>query len=171
MKNQLLFLIFTVGLLFAACQQTPEKASVDIAAEEAAVDNTLEGLMDVWKAKDLDSMKTFIADDALICGSDPSEFWNKEEVLELWKQMLGETSPEMDYLGDRTVKVAPDGNSAIVVEQFYGNYTPDIPWRNVFSLIKLENRWLISFMSTSLIPENEYLSVINEAVAGEEDEE
>jgi ketosteroid isomerase-like protein len=166
-KNLFLFIIAVIFM--TACQQTPEQVSVNIEAEKAAIEDMLEDFLNGIKAQDVDTMASFILEDALVCGTDPSEFWNKEEIVDLWKQMLTESPIEFKYIGDKAIKVAPDGNSAIAVDQYYiPIYSPNIPWRNVYSLTKVEDKWMISFWSIALIPKNEDLEAINKALTVKE---
>ena len=82
-----------------------------------------------------------LADDALICGTDPSEFWEKKEYLALYDQPSDADAPDLKFLDERVVKVAPDGNSAFVVSQFIVGYSPKIPWRVTYQFIKTAGTW------------------------------
>ena len=168
MKKTLL-LLSLAGLLFTACQQIP--APVDLEAEKAAAQEMLDSFTDVMTTQDVDSMRTFIAKDALICGSDPAEFWDKEAAMKLWDEMSA--GPEVDFLfmDKNPLKIAPDGNSAVAIQQFYiPAMMPKLPARNVYYLTKTEGKWMISMWSSSLIPKNEDLAKIIKAVAGVETE-
>ena len=166
-KNLYLFIIAAVFM--TACQQTPEKVSIDIETEKAAIEDMLGEFLNGMEAQDVDAMASFILEDALACGTDPSEFWNKEEFVDVWKEMLAESPIEYKHIGDNVIKVAPDGNSAIAVEQYYiPIYSQNMPLRNVYSLAKVEDKWMISFWSIALIPKNEELGAINKVFAAEE---
>jgi hypothetical protein len=118
--------------------------------------------------QDVDSMATFITEDALICGSDPTEFVDKESAMNIWKELA--KGPEIDFLflEENPFKIAPDGNSAIAINQFYiPMMVPNIPVRNIYYLNKIEGKWMISLWSTSFIPKNEDIPKIIEALAPE----
>lgn len=169
MKNVLLILSLA-GLILSGCQQSP--APVDLEAEKAAAQKMLSSFTDVMTTQDVDSMQTFIAEDALICGSDPAELWNKEAAMKLWYEIA--KGPEVDFIfmDEQPLKMAPDGNSAIAVHQFYiPAMMPNLPARNVYYLTKSEGRWMISMWSSSLIPKNEDLPAIIMAVTGEDTDE
>lgn len=169
MKNTLL-LLSLAALLFTGCQQNP--APVDLEAEKADAQEMVDRFTDVMSIQDVDSMRTFIAEDVLICGSDPAEFMTKEEAMKMWDQMAA--GPEVDFLfmDENPLKIAPDGNSAVAIQQFYiPEMMPNLPARNVYYLTKTEGKWMISMWSSSLIPKNEDLAKIIMAVAGEETEE
>ena len=79
----------------------------------------------------------------------------------------GELSPNGGSftLEKREIKVAGDGNSAIVVEQLYAaEISSRIPIRFVYHLIKAEEGWLIDFVSVAFIPKNEEMSILNSAL-------
>lgn len=168
MKKTLL--VFSLaGLLFTGCQQNP--APVDLEAEKAAAQKMLSSFTDVMTTQDVDSMRTFITEDALICGSDPSELWNKETAMKVWDEIS--EGPEVDFLflEENPLKIGPDGNSAIAIQQFYvPSMMPELPARNIYYLTKTEGKWMITMWSSSLIPKNEDLAKIIMAVAGEETE-
>ena len=152
-------------VVITACQQTPKTSPVDIEAEEAAVNALIDKLHTAMKAQDVATLTSFITEDMVCCGSDPSEFWNKQQIKDLWTQMLADMSPEINIIGKRVIKVATDGNSAIAVDQYFmPMYTPNIPFRNVYHLVKTNGNWMILFFSSALIPKNEDLPKLNEAV-------
>ena len=79
--------------------------------------------------------------------------------------MLADSTPGFDLIGEREIKVAPDGKSAVVVEQYmWPAFTPKIPWRNVYQVIKSDDQWKIHFFSCALIPKNEDLEKLNQAL-------
>ena len=164
-----LFLSVIAILLLAACQQTPEPVTIDLKAEEAAAMAMFRSFTNVMTVQDVDSMATFIAEDALICGSDPTEFFNKEETLNMWRELS--EGPEIDFffMDQNSFKIAADGNSAIAVSQFYiPMMVPKVPLRQVYNLCKVDGKWMVSFWSSSVIPKNEDLPKIVEALAAEE---
>lgn len=167
MKKSLLLLIIA-GLCFTGCQQKQEPAPRDLRAEEAAARAMLENFNTVMTTQDVDSMFAFIAEDALICGSDPAEIIDKEKALNIWKELA--EGPEIDFLflEENPFKMAPDGNSAVAISQFYvPMLVPNIPVRNIYHLAKIEGKWMILVWSTCFIPENKDLPKIFDALAAE----
>jgi ketosteroid isomerase-like protein len=156
------FLLFGIAsLLFAGCQQDKEPAGIDLKSEEAAVRAMLTSFNSVLSTQDLDSMASFIAEDALILGTDPTEGANKEATMNVWKQLAGGPKVDFKFFGENQLKMAPDGNSAVAVCQFDSpNMMPNIPLRNIYYLNKIDGKWMISFWSTGLIPKNEDLPKI-----------
>jgi hypothetical protein len=162
MKKILLLLAFTVAAM-TSCQQKTRVGPVDVEAEKTALNDLFEKFNSAIKDHDITTMASFITEDALCLGTDPSEFWDKQQFTDLWDQT--DTIPEIHFMGERTIKVAADGNSAIVVEQYtWPLFTPNIPWRNVYHLVKADDKWMILFFNCALIPRNEDLQKLNEAL-------
>ena len=161
-----IFIVLSIAVLaLTACQQTPQTVPVDIEAEKAALDELFDNFYSAFKSQDVSTLVSYLAEDALFCGTDPSEFWDKQEITDLWTQMLAEITPELDLMGDRIIRVAADGNSAVVVDQYkFPLYTPKIPWRNVYHLVKTDENWMILVCSSALIPLNEDLPKLNDAL-------
>jgi len=107
-----------------------------------------------------------LTDDALTLGTDPSEFLSKKQISDAWTQAMADTTIKLDYSIDRReIRVAPDGKSAVVVEQFmFPVLSPKIPVRNIYHVIKPGDKWMIDFLSFNLIPKNEDLVKLNAAL-------
>jgi len=148
-------IITTVLLLFAATAfgQTKTSDQVNIQTETTMINKLMDNL-------DFESLLT---DDALICGTDPSEFWGKQQFVESMEQISNDP-PEINSIGDRVIKVAPDGNSAIVVTQYIIAWSPKIPWRQVYHFIKTNEGWKVNFINVAFIPKNEQIETINNAI-------
>ena len=159
-------LIITALVLFAgiAFGQTSKTASVDIEAEKAALNE----IMDKIDSEAKDGHETFfislMTEDALFCGTDPSEFWNKQYFVDRSKQDSNDPTPEFKYIGDRKIKVATDGNSAIIVTQLMAGFSPKIPMRAVYHFVKTNDNWMILFVNVAFIPKNEDIQKLNEAI-------
>lgn len=154
-------LLLLVGIAFG---QTNAPAAVDMEAEKAALDDLMDKLDEGFKKGDASVFLSALADDMLICGTDPSEFWNKQEYLGLYEQQSEVTMPDITFMDDRVIKVAPDGNSAIVVSQFVIEWSPKIPWRNSYHFIKTGDGWKVFFVNIAFVPRNEHIGIINEAI-------
>lgn len=163
--KSIFFIISACALVMAACHHTHEAVPVDIEAEKAAINDMLDKLYSAVTSQDVATMTSYFDENALICGTDPSEFWNKQEITEIWTQMLAESAPEFKYIGERQIIVAPDGHSAVTVEQYMvPMFSEKIPWRRVFYLMKAGDKWIIHFSSVAFIPKNEDIPKLNEAL-------
>ena len=162
-----MYLILTIAVvILTACQQTPKTIPVDIEGEKDAIAAIFDKFYSAFNAQDAAALASYLTEDALCCGSDPSEFWNKQQITDVWTQTFADSTFEISFIIDKQeIKVAPDGNSAIVVDQYMlSAFTPKIPWRNVSYLVKTNDKWMIRFISFSLIPKNEDLPKLNEAL-------
>lgn len=158
-------LFITCLLLFTgiAFGQTNNSDQVDIEAEITVINGLVDRLDEANKNGDMTTFVSLSADDVLVCGTDPSEFWNKEQLLGMQNPDSNNTF-EFKYIDDRVVKVAPDGNSAIAVNQLMIGFSPKIPVRAVYHLIKTNEGWKVFFVNFALIPKNENIGIINNAI-------
>lgn len=159
-------LVITALLLFAgiAFGQTSNTGTVDIEAEKAALNKLIDEFESAMKADDVSTFVSFIDEDALICGTDPSEFWNKQQFIDLLARNPNNPLPDPKYIGDRKIKVAPEGNSAIAVTQIILGWSPKIQLRQVYHFIKTNDNWMIFFSNIAFIPKNEDIKKLNEAI-------
>jgi len=160
-------IIATVFFLFAGITigQTSKTTQVEFETEKAVLYEILDKIDTAILVADVSTLASYLSEDFLMCGTDPSEFWNKQQIIDLWNQMLDSTGFEFNYIGDREMRLAPDGNSAIVVTQFFMPiFTPKIPWRNTYYFVKTNDNWMIHFWGTAFIPKNEDIPKLNEAL-------
>lgn len=159
-------MIIAALLLFAgiAFGQTNKSDQVDIQAEINMINDLMDKMDAEFEKGDATTFLSSLSDDALVCGTDPSEFWNKEQYLGMQDTGSNDNAPDFKYIDDRVVKVAPDGNSAIVVNQFMIGWSPNIPLRNDFHLIKTDEGWKVFFVNIAFIPKNEHIGMINKAI-------
>lgn len=159
--------ILLMVLFLSSCQQKPvEVQQVDTEAVKVQVIEVMDKYESALTAKDVSQINPLYSEDLLYVGTDPSEFWGKEAMMGYWEQAFADTSITMDYPVDkRDIKVAGDGNSAIVVEQLYAKeWSARIPLRFVYHLVKAEAGWMIDFASVAFIPKNEEVTILNSAL-------
>jgi len=137
---------------------------VDLKAEEAAIHVLMDKFDKAVVSADVPALASLITEDALVCGTDPSEFWNKQEFTEFWTKNPDFSYPEITPMSERVVKVSSPGNSAMVVTQFFISFSPKIPWRQTYHCVKMNDNWMIHFMNVAFIPKNKDIRTINEAV-------
>ena len=162
-----IFIMLSIAVVvITACQQTPQTIPVDIAGEKVAISALFDKYNSAFNAKDAAAMATFLTEDALSCGTDPSEFWNKKQITDLWTQGFADTALKINYsYSKREIRVAADGNSAIVVEQSIMPFlSSKISLRKVCNAVKTNDNWMIDFISWNLIPLNEDIPKLNKAV-------
>lgn len=165
MKKHLLLVVCTI-LLLTACQQTPAPVTIDLEAEEAAAREMFSTLREAMNTQNIETIFSFFTEDALIIGSDPTEILSKEETKNMWIELSAALKFEFVLFGEQLFKIYPDGNSAVAVSQFYVPVmAPNVPLRQVFNLSKVDGKWMVTFWSSSVIPKNEDLPKIVEALA------
>jgi hypothetical protein len=160
LKNQTMkknyLILFIAVVVITACQQKPKTDPIDIEAEKAAIDSLFDKLYSALSAQDVTTLASFLTEDALCIGTDPSEFWNKQQMTEMWTQMLADSAPKIKYINERKLKVAADANSATVVEQYtLPDTSPKILWRNAYHLVKTNGNWMILVVNCSFILKND----------------
>ncbi|HSI70324.1 MAG TPA: nuclear transport factor 2 family protein [Gillisia sp.] len=165
MKTNILITILAT-ILVTGCQpkeQDKTDRPVDLESVNDSISLVMDNYYKAFNSKNLETYSTLLADDGLFCGTDPGEFWNKKEVVDLMKQQFADTSFNWQITSDRQeIKVSSDGNSAIVVNQFLiTEISPKIPMREITHLTNTDNRWLISFTCYNFITANENVENLN----------
>jgi len=160
------YVLIAAVMILTACQQKPKAVIADQEAVKAAVSVTLDKFHSAMKAKDAVQMMAMFAENGLFCGTDSKEFYDKPALSGEMTRMFADTTLKINYpVNKREIRSAPDGNSAIAVDQIFINFIcPKIPVRAVFHLAKTGENWLIDFYSLSLIPDNADLGKLNKAM-------
>lgn len=160
-KIKLLSIILVILLI--ACNQQPKTQPVDIEAEKASLNTAIDRFE---AATSTDTLASFLTEDAMVAGTAPSELFNKQQMVEMWRQYYSSIVPEHKYIDERTVKMAVDGNSATVIEEYIMPVmSPVIPARNALHMVKINGKWMIDFINICFIPENDDISKINELLS------
>jgi ketosteroid isomerase-like protein len=155
-----------VATVFTSCQTKTKDLTADLTAAKVAVTKVLDTHWSAVKAKDADAVIALLTDDALSCGTDSKEFWNKTDMYNSIRPMFADTSFKIDITIDkRLIRIAKDGNSAIALEQmFMKPFSKKIPVRNIYHLVKINDIWKIDFTSVGFIPDNEDIGKLNKAL-------
>jgi uncharacterized protein (TIGR02246 family) len=164
MKKTILLVMLT--LVFIACQQEKKPAPVDLNAAETEVAALLDKFNAALMAKDAEAVASLLADEGLFLGTDPKEFWNRTEYIDMIKQVFADPNFTLSYTIDRTeIRVAPDGKTSVTIEQMFINFiSQKIPIRAIMHQIKTDTGWKIDFYGSGLIPLNEDMPKINQAL-------
>ncbi len=163
MKKNCLILVLTI-LTITACKQAPIPVVVDIEAEKAVIDSLFDVFNTAFSKQDVATLSFYLDENALCMGTDPSEFFNKQQFTDMWTQMLSGGAPELKFISERKIQVAADGNSATVVDQYLIPSYYKIPWRNAYHLVKTEAGWKILVLNAAFIPKNEDLPKLDGAI-------
>lgn len=165
MKTKPYVLIFVV-LMMVACQPKIETKTVDVVAEENAVTTLLDNYHEAMYAGNVNEIMTLLENEGLYCGTDPLELWDKEALSNVMTETMADSSFTLDYSIDkRKIRVAADGNTALVLEQFtMSAFSEKMPIRFMSHLVKTDENWKIDFISWSFIPNNEDIARLNKAL-------
>ena len=164
--KRLFYLLTAVMVLILSCQPKTKVVQVDLNAAKAEVSQFLDEYYNAMHSKDVSSISQYFTDNALILGTDPKEFWSKDETIKMMTQMFADTSLKLNYTIDkREILVEKSGNAAIAIEQMTIPFiSKKIPCRCTYHLVKNEVGWQFDFTNSSLIPFNEDLSKINKSL-------
>ena len=168
MKNCVSFLYVLVLIALVSCQTEKKAEPVDKDAVKTEVANFMDELYSVFTTKNFDLYANRLCDDGLFVGTDRTEFMDKSALIEAQKSMFDDPEFVFTYkLTKRVVRVANDGKSALVIDQFEDTpvFGPDMPVRLTSQVIKTENGWKVDYMGWGLIPDNEDLGKIAAALA------
>jgi hypothetical protein len=161
------FFLFVAALVMGSCRTTPEAKPVDLVAEKARVDSMVTKMYDSFVRKDIASVAGYLTEDLASWGTDPSEFWPKKDLVDAWNKAFADTAVHINYtIEKREIKVTPDGMSAMVVEQYLMPLmSRKMLTRNIYHAVKVDNKWMIDFISWNFIPKNEDIAVIDKALS------
>ena len=155
-----------VLVLFIGCQTNTKTEHVDLTATEEAITTILDNYHEAMIAGNVDDIMTLLDNEGLYCGTDPVELWDKETLSNAMTEAMADSSFTLDYSIDkRKIRVAVDGSTALVLEQFKMSVLSEkIPIRFISHLVKTDENWKIDFISWSFIPNNEDIAKLNSAL-------
>lgn len=162
--NKTPFLILAVVMTMTSCQQKPATVVVDPEAIKAELIVFLDDYNMAYKAMDVNKMTSFCTDNALFLGTDPSEFWNKKQITDYMSQ--GDSTMKLEFVVDkREIRVAADGNSAIVVEQFtLPIISTKMAVRCIDNVVRVGDGWKFDLLSWNVVVRNEDIPKLNAAL-------
>jgi ketosteroid isomerase-like protein len=160
------YLLIVAVFAINACQPKVQTKPVDLPAVKENVNIWMDKYIDLLNKKDVQGMASKLTEDCLILGTDPSEYFNKKMLTDAWEQMVADTAVKFTFKADkREIRVATDGNSAIVVDQYMiESMSKKIAVRADYHLIKNGDDWAIDFSNMGLIPKNEDIPKLNKAL-------
>lgn len=163
MKKIILITIVST-LLFAGCQPKEQPQTVDLKAIKDTVNILAEKYMKAVIARDIEVLSGLIAEDGLYCGTDPSEIFDRQALLDYWTEISKDTVIDYSYkVGLREIKLADDGKSAIILEHIKApGLSPNMPVVQSYQLVKKDNKWQIDFISWGFLIRNEDVAKVNE---------
>lgn len=173
MRTSLLTLS-SAALMLLACQppateEAETAAPVDVQQVESEVRAFVADFMAAQKRFDFEAIRGMTADDGLFMGTDPGELFGKDELMGEMQRISEIEGVDLDFTVDEErIRVADDGQSAVVVQQFMLDLiSQHIPVRWTYHLVKEGDGWLVDVTNIALIPLNRDLRRIDAAFEGE----
>jgi ketosteroid isomerase-like protein len=164
--KKIIYVMLLAVMAITACQPKTKTVPVDKEAAKVAVTALMDKYDAAFKAKEADTLITLLTIDGMFYGTDPSEIWDTKQISDGWTQYFADTSLKITYSIDRReIRVAADGNSALVVEQYVMSVmSPNIPIRSIYHAVKAGENWMLDFISWNFIPKNEDIEKLNKAL-------
>jgi len=164
MKKILSLLILVFIISMAGIAQKNNASTAKTACTEE-VNSMLDMFYLAYNTKDIKAFTSFLTPEGLYCGTDSKELWDKTGYVTLMTATFADPAfaPNIHVML-REIRLSPDGNSAIVVDQFFLDPDNLLAVRQVIHLVKSGNKWLSDFISTSFVPDNSALNLIYDAL-------
>ncbi len=129
------------------------------------IESFIESYYQATADQNMDLVASFYADDALFCGTDPTEYWDKNAVLEMFEDTSsGDAMDPSEMVKKRVIHLSDNNMSAIVVEQLTMPWSPNIPVRQTIHVTRSSDQWQIDFIGWSFIAPNDDIGRLNAAV-------
>ena len=166
MKKLCLTMAIAFFLLLLSIEIQAKNKAVDLKAAQNEVNALMDRYASSLKSKNAQALSELLTEDGQFYGTDPTELFCKLALIETWTQMFADKTTELTYLPEkREIRISPEGNSALIVEQFsLKGVTPRIPWRMVSHALKTGKNWKMDFISWNLTPRNEDIAKLNKAL-------
>ena len=166
MKKLCLTTAIAFFLLLLSIEIQAKNKTADLKAAQTEVNGLMDRYANSLKSKNAKALSELLTEDGQFYGTDPTELFCKLALVETWTQMFADKSTDLTYaLEKREIRVSPEGNSALIVEQFsLKGVTPRIPWRMVSHALKTGKSWKLDFISWNLTPRNEDIAKLNKAL-------
>jgi ketosteroid isomerase-like protein len=152
-------------LIFTACQSKPTTIPFDTVATKEDLTKTLDRMYLAYNNRDIQTFLSLMAEDGLFCGTDPKNIWDKPTYSTLMTIMFADQSfsPNIS-VSQREIHLDKDGNSAIVMDQFFFEWNKKIPVRHIAHFVRTGDQWICNFLSTTYVPNDEDMSKIFNAL-------
>ena len=166
MKRLCILSVLAFLLIINPPELQSKRKPANLEEAQKAVNLLMDNFADRLKARNAGELAELLSEDGRYYGTDPGELLCKLAMYDTWSRQFADNSQNLDYTVDkRYIRVSPDGNSALVVEQFtLRQYTPNIPWRMISHAVKTGRHWKLDFISWNLTPKNEDIAKLNKAL-------
>ena len=162
------FLVLVV--LLAACNDSDENNSSASntsdrkGGDSASLVGVIDGLHTAFKAKSLEQMNNHFAADGMFVGTDPNEFWTRQQLNDYLNLAFKDTTIYRYTISKRVVELGADGNSGVVIDQFTLPFSPHLPIRSIAYAENENGKWSIKMFSWNFIANNDDVDKLNKVV-------
>ena len=156
-------LLILALFIVASCQKKVTNKPVDLAAIKENVGKWMEKYTNSINQKNVVEMASMLSEGSLSLGTDPDEYFDKKTLVDMWTKVAADSTVKYNFTpARREIRVAPDGNSAIVIDQYIiESISKKIMTRVDYLLVRNGEGWLIDYSNFAVIPKNEVLVSIN----------
>lgn len=157
--------MFISVVMLTSCQPKPGNDSFDEAAAREEINKTIDKMYLAYNTKDITILTPLLAAKGLFIGTDPDEVWDKDSYVGILTRLFADTAYKPEIKAEkREILFDEHGNTAIVTDQFNSFMIKNIPLRQVCRMVKSEDKWLCDFSAIALIPENEDVQKLSDAL-------
>jgi len=159
-------LIWAVVIIMTSCQPKPATVAVDPEAVKAELATFMDEYNAAYMALDINKITALCDDNTMFLGTDPSEFWNKKQITDLFLAQAGDSTMKIEFKVDRReIMVAADGKSAIIVEQYFvPMISTKMPVRCIDKVAKVNDKWMFELLSWNIVARNEDIPKLSAAL-------
>ncbi len=166
--RQLTLLVMIVGLISFGCDSA-DVANVEgretKTGDSASLIAVIDGFHNSFKSKNLGDMNAHFAEDGLFVGTDPGEFWTRKQLNDyLEVAFRGDTSNKKYSVTKREIEMNSNKTSAVVIDQFTLDFSPQMPIRSVVFADYVNDKWIIRMLSWNFIANNSDVDRLNETL-------
>lgn len=167
------FLFLLVSAAIFGCGEGNQDAQTAIAApvdsgyvrDSTALTAVIDSLHTAFKAKSIDRMNLYFSEDGTFIGTDPNEFWTREQLnAYLTPSFSRDSTPSAYTVSKRAVEMSSDRKTAVVIDQFALPFSPNLPVRAIAFAEQQSGKWTIKMFSWSFIANNDDVNKLNDAL-------
>ena len=156
-----------------ACSNDNKKSSVvetpvvdsSYLSDSASLVAVIDSLHTAFKAKSIDRMNLYFSEEGTFIGTDPNEFWSREQLnAYLTPSFSRDSTPSAYTVSKRAVEMSSDRKTAVVIDQFALPFSPKLPVRAIAFAEQQDGRWTIKMFSWSFIANNDDVNKLNDAL-------
>ena len=163
--KKIILLLSVVLFIATACHLNHDIEITDLNAANEDVIQLADKYLKAWNAKDMNTLMAITADKGMYFGSDPSEIMDKTSMATMFAQVFADTTANYSYTIDlREIKLAKDGESALVVEYLNMPWAAKLQLRQTFHCVQSAQSWKIDFIAWGFIAKNEDVEKLNEVL-------